>query len=168
MNGRGEAMGTLTVSILTPSGKEKQRWEVALLEDTPKRLVAHGAWQRLLHMKLGEVAVQNQTLECYWPNRPYTVAAIYDQGWLLREYHARVIRPLRREGDRLSVVDLGRHLSVKPDFQLHAIEEAKPSDNGTGQSQAATTAAWEELVALVKQRGGPFAPGFLDAYKPTP
>ncbi len=162
----GGALGTLTVSLRTPAGQEKQRWEAALLEDTAERIVAHGAWRRTLHTRAGEVAVQNQTLECYWPGQPYTVAAVYDQGWALREHYARLVRPLEREGQRLNLVDLGRHLSLKPDRQLRVIEEARPSTNGTGQASAANAAAWEALMALVKDQDGPFSTAFFERYKP--
>lgn len=160
-------MNTITVRILNQAGAEKQSWDTTLVSGDQNPLVLFGAWKRSLHTKVGEVPVQNQSLECYWMEQPYTVSAIYDQDWRLREYYARLIKPVELEANVLQYVDLGRHLSVKPDYDYRVIEEATPSSNGGGSlDQVDLEAAWEMLLQSVEERNGPFEPGFFDTYKP--
>jgi len=157
---------TFTVRILNQAGVEKQHWKTTQVSGDHNPLVLFGAWKRSLHTKVGEVPVQNQTLECYWSDQPYTVYAIYDQDWKLREYYARLIKPVEVQGNVLQYVDLGRHLSVKPDYDYRVIEDAAPSSNGGGHTnQVDLEAAWEMLLDSVEERTGPFEQAFFDTYK---
>ena len=160
-------MNTFTVRILNQAGSEKQRWDTVQVSDDHNPLVLFGAWKRSLHTKVGEVPVQNQTLECYWPDQPYTVSAVYDQEWKLREFYARLIKPVEVQGNVLQYVDLGRHLSVKPDYDYRIIEDAAPSSNGGARpDHIDVEAAWEMLLDAVEERSGPFDMAFFDTYKP--
>ncbi len=160
-------MDNFTVRILNQAGAEKQRWDTKMVSGDHNPLVLFGDWKRALHTKVGEVPVQNQTLECYWLEQPYTVSAIYDQDWKLREYYARLIKPVELQGNVLQYVDLGRHLSVKSDYEVRVIEDASPSSNGGAKTDHVDLeAAWEMLLDSVEERTGPFELAFFDIYKP--
>jgi protein associated with RNAse G/E len=158
-------MSHITVSIMSLTGQAKQRWEAVSVLDSEDLIVLHGAWERLLTMKVGDIPIKNQSLECYWPNQPYTVSAIYDQEWDLREYYVRVLRDFKRDKNAIQYLDLGRHLCVKPDYDYRLINEAAASVNGSAQD-VDVDAALEAVIDDINNRTGPFAYGFFDPFKP--
>lgn len=158
----------MIVRVFDRAGQVRHHWEGALVQRSDELVVLRGAWGRALHTPSGEVPIQNFSVECYWPGVGYTVAALFDQSWALREFYARLIRPVELHDGELRFVDLGRHLSVKPDGTYRVVELPTPSTNGTRSADpkgAEPQAAWEALLALAQAREGPFDPAFYDAYK---
>ena len=156
------------VRVLNARERPKYRWPVQTLADEGELLVVYGAWERLLEfISQGTTApVTNQSIEFYWRERPYTVAAAYDENWALQELYGRIIRPPRwneAEG-ALDLVSLGLDVQITPALGYDILEHA----DYDGLDEADLARAQEGLmglIELIERQEGAFDPRWLSRYE---
>jgi protein associated with RNAse G/E len=155
------------VEALTPQGELKYRWQAELLDRSKELLLLRGAWERLLeHADEPATPITNQSLEFYWPDRLYTISALFDEKGSLREFYGRVILPINLDAKtkKITITLIGPDLQITPSGQYDVLDlpyQATPEqeeryDLGQG---------WLDLVGLVERREGPFDPAFFTPYR---
>ncbi|MBI1729647.1 DUF402 domain-containing protein [Candidatus Acetothermia bacterium] len=156
-----------TVEALTPQGELKYRWQGESLEQSKSLVVLRGAWERLLeHADEPATPITNQSLEFYWPDRLYTISALFDERGSLREFYGRVILPLTLDvkSKKITIILVGPDLQITPNGQYEVLdlpyqptpEQEVRYDLGQG---------WLDLVELVERREGPFDSTFFAPYR---
>ncbi len=158
----------IDVHVLNPRERPKYRWPVRELVEEEGLFVVHGAWERPLEFisQGTEAPVTNQSIEFYWSEVPYTVAAIYDEHWALQELYGRVIRPLRWvEGEaRLELVSLGLDLQVAPGLEYEILEHGDYA--ALDEADVATSQeGLMGLIEMIERLEGPFDPAWRARYE---
>jgi hypothetical protein len=78
----------------------------------------------LMNWSTGTRPLRYNCLQYYWPERWYTLSAMYDGRTLLHTY-VFIIQPATFELDRLSYVDLDLRMLVKPDLSYEVLTQAE-------------------------------------------
>ena len=158
----------IEIRVLNPRERAKYRWPVQTIADEGELLVAHGTWERPLEfMSQGTTApVTNQSIEFYWRERPYTVAAAYDENWALQELYGRIVRPPRwNEVERtIDLVSLGLDVQVTPALG-YDILEGTDYDALDEADLATAQEGLLGLIELIERQEGPFDPSWLGRYE---
>jgi len=158
----------IDVRVLNPRERPKYRWPVSELAQEGDLLVAHGPWERPLEFisQETEAPVTNQSIEFYWWQAPYTVAAAYDENWALQELYGRVIRPPRwNEAERrLELISLGLDLQVTPGLSYEVLEHGD-YDELDGADVATSQEGLMGLIEMVERLEGPFDPALRARYE---
>lgn len=159
---------SIHIRVLNPRERAKYRWLVQMLAEEGDLLVVHGLWERLLEfISQGTSApVTNQSIEFYWRERPYTVAAAYDENWALQELYGRIVRPPRwNEAEQaFDLVSLGLDVQVRPALSYDILEHA----DYDALDEADLATAQEGLMGLIEmieRQEGPFDPSWLTRYE---
>jgi protein associated with RNAse G/E len=159
--------GTITVKAFDFRRELKYSWPARLIAREGDWIILCGDWERPLRYAGGETTpVTNRSLEFYRLNRPYVIAAIFDENWELREYYGRVTLPpeLHESEQELTFVMLGLDLQVKPDYDYDYDYEILEVERGEREGEEEREQAERgliELVGLVERREGPFDREFL-------
>lgn len=166
-------MAVITVQAQDAQRKLKFSWPARLLEQGETQLVLYGDWERPLHRHdahhaEGEIVlpVPNRSIEFYDLVKPYSIAALLDRTWQLKEYYARVILPPTHDeaARTLTFVMLGFDVQVQPtdgDLDYEILEHTLPEDP---KEQDLAREALFELVELIERREGPFDSQLLARY----
>jgi Protein of unknown function (DUF402) len=78
----------------------------------------------LMNWSTGTRPLRYNCLQYFWPERWYTLSAMYDGRTLLHTY-VFIIQPATFELDRLSYVDLDLRMLVKPDLSYEVLTQAE-------------------------------------------
>ena len=78
----------------------------------------------LMHWSTNTRPLRYNCLQCYWPQRWYTLSAFYDDR-VLKYTYATIIQPASIEIERLSYVDLDLSILVKPDLTYEVLTLAE-------------------------------------------
>jgi len=150
-------MGEVVTVKALAQGELRYSWPASLIARDDDLIVLYGDWGRPLQRPGGDVTrVTNRSLEFYWLSSPYTVAAIFDEDWELREYYGRVIEPPRLSGGELEFVMLGYDLQIRPEYDYEIVELEEVSSEAERGLMG--------LVELVERREGPFDRDILARY----
>lgn len=156
----------MTVQTLKYGGIPHYTFPALLRFRSSDLWVVEGEFGRILeHFTRGlTIAVQNRSLEFYWPGRPYNVAADLAPDGTITRYYCNVTLPPVMEGDRISVVDLDLDLLVEADLRCTVLDRDEFEANTRRfayppQVAAGAEAALAELIDLVESRSFPFDGG---------
>lgn len=140
------------------------RFPLRRLRWTANEIVAYGEYgRRVQHFTRGlDLAVENESIDFYFPGQPFTVAAGFDRERVLQYYYCNVILPLEVEGEaEIRYVDMDLDLVVQPDltwrvddedeFEAHSALYGYPSE-----TVAQARAALGQLIRKVQEKEYPF------------
>lgn len=102
-----------------------------------------------MHWSTGTRPLRYNCLQLFWPQRWYTLSALYD-GRSLSHTYASIIQPAAIELDRLYYVDLDLCLLVKPDLTYEVLTQAEFEQlaEALGYSEEARMGALMALATL--------------------
>lgn len=156
------------IRVLNPRERPKYRWPVRKLTEEDGLSVFYGAWERPLEfVSQGTTApVTTQSIEFYWRERPYAIAATYDENWALQELYGRVIRPPRwSEAEQtLDLIALGLDVQVTPGLSYDILEHGD-YDALDGADLATAQQGLMSLIEMIERQEGPFDPSWLARYE---
>jgi protein associated with RNAse G/E len=150
-----------TIKALAADGQMKYRWQAKLLVNENDLYVLHGDWDRdLEHADGTKSPITNQSIEFYWTEQQFMIAALFDETGKLREFYGRVTsRPeIDANSCSISFALIGPDLQVQPDL---AYEILSP---GGDDSDEVSGDGWLDLIVLLERREGPFDRTVLSKY----
>lgn len=151
------------IDVFKYDGRPHMRWPMNLLGQQGTLLTARGESGRVVDhfTRRRQIPIANQSVEFYWLDRLYTVAAEILPGGEVRRYYCNIILPPAFREDRVTWVDMDLDLWVYPngswsvvdedEFEAHARSMRYPAD-----VQERCRAALQELIGVVETRGFPF------------
>lgn len=157
-------MRELLVQEYKFNGDKHYSYPALLLSQTSTGLILYGPYGRpLTHPRrnLQNVPIPNYSVEFFFFNRPYNIAAAWDEAGAFRHYYCNVATPARLEGDVVHCTDLDLDLSINRDLiytveDEDEFEEHRIAWNYPPEVVAMCRDGLGELIRLFESRSYPF------------
>ncbi len=148
-----------TVIKLSPAGEEKTRYPAEMLTRLENGVVLDAFWERS-RLDLGYTVFEpgDHFVEYYYTDRWFNVFAISTATGQRKGWYCNVAAPALIGEDSIEQVDLFLDVWVKPGGETLTLDEDEFAANTTLTPFQRRNArqGLQELLALIKARGGPF------------
>lgn len=157
-------MPGLLVQAYKYNGAKHYSYPVQLVSQTEDVVITYGAPGRLLNhpgRQLVNTPMTSEVVEFHFTNRPYNVAAVWEEDGSFRRYYCNLMTPAKVEGEQLTFIDLDLDLIVHPDYTFFVDDEDEFEEHQLAWAYPPEVIAMvrdglAELIQLVESRAFPF------------
>lgn len=153
----------LLIDVFKYDGRPHMRWPMNLIRRDGPLITARGEHGRVVDhfTRCRQIPIGNRSVEYYWTDRMYTVAAEILPRGELRRYYCNIILPPVFEEERVTWVDMDLDLWVYPDRSWSVVDEDEFEAHSRSMGypdevQERCRQALQELIRLVESGGFPF------------
>ena len=154
----------IEVRVLRADGSLYRSWQATVERVTPRALVVFKTVGTRVEGPAGGWASEYGVRTCYWPDRPYNLAEVYEADGRLLELYANIAAPPQLGEGRLSYVDHELDVVCEPGQPPYVVDQDEFAEAAAryGYSPQFQAECWAAVEAA-KAAELAWQPGHLEA-----